>query len=320
MSNGSSGNSADPLSHLRNWDHPNSLGWQLWRRTQSTGLLTQPTQRDLARFHANTLRNPAPLASDIRKRWRVGEISSVYRFGLDLPFFLGRVPFYRGSTSDHLSLAGSEAAVRITDTSRNFLPYQKSPFSVTTTSVRSLNPAADTQRPEQAIEPRSASESHDTVNSVARRVEPSADSLKDKQSEWDSSDFALTTTLAHRESPLPQRLMMTVQTLPLNRGTELLSSAIVDRYKSIPAPVQRSHRSFSGAENRLSTRFQPVYESSQLLNTSRQGAFTTMTNSFSSVPDASVRGAADTGSQVRTSTHDSTIATAQPRDYEAGII
>src|SRR5262245_21102932 len=295
MSNGSSRNPGHPDNPAQNWDHPNSLGWQVWRRAQSTGLLTQPIQRDLARFHANTLRNPAPLASDIRRRWRVGENSSVYRFGLDLPLFFGRAPSYPGTTSHHPSLAESKAAVRITDTSRNFLPHEKSPFSVAATLVGSPSPAADTQNLEQAIVPRSASESDDTVNSVERRSEPSASSLKDEQSEWNSSDFAPTTTLARREGPLPQRLMTTVQTLPLNRGTELLSSAIMDRHKSIPAPVQRAHRRFLGTENRISTRLRPAYETSELLNTSRQGAFITMTNSFSSVRDASVRGAADTG-------------------------
>src|SRR5215813_6996003 len=186
MSNGSSENSRD-RSHR--WDHPSGLGWQVWRRAQSTGLLTQPIQRDLARFRANTLGNPAPLVSDIRRRWRVGENTSVYRFGLDLPLFLGWVPPYRSGTSHHLSVAGSEAARRITDTSRNFLPHEKSRFSVTATLVGSPSPAADTQRPDQAIEPPSVSESDDTVKSVARRVEPPADSSKDKQSEWDSSDF-----------------------------------------------------------------------------------------------------------------------------------
>src|SRR5262249_24872030 len=154
MSNGSSENSRD-RSH--SWDHPNGLGWQVWRRAQSTGLLTQPIRRDLARFRANTLRNPAPLVSDIRRRWRVGENSSVYGVGLDLPLFLGWVPPYRSSASHHLSVSGSEAARRITDTSRNFLPHEKSRSSVTATLVGSPSPAADPQRPEQAIEPPSAS-------------------------------------------------------------------------------------------------------------------------------------------------------------------
>src|SRR5262249_55368255 len=147
-----------------------------------------------------------------------------------------------------------------------------------------------------------------------------ASELEKKKGDGSSSNSVLTTTLTRRESPLPQKLITTVQTLPLNRGTELLSSVIMDRYKSIPAPVQRSHRRFSEAEDPNSTLLQPVYETSELLNTSRQGAFSTMTNSFSSVRDASVRGAADTGAQVRTSGQDSTIAKAQPRDYQAGII
>src|SRR5262245_29018403 len=319
MSNGSSENSHD---RSRSWDHPNSLGWQVWRRAQSTGLLTQPIQRDLARFRANTLRNPAPLVSDIRRRWRVGENSSVYRFGLDLPLFLGWVPSYRGSISHHLSVAGSEAAGRITDTSRNFSPHEKSRFSVTATSVGSPSPAADTQKPAEAIVPRSASESEETVvNLVTRRAEPSASSLEAKQSKWNSSNFALTTTLARRESPLPQRLMTTVQTFLLNSRTELLSSAIVDRYKSIPAPVQKSSRRFSGTEERISTLLQPVYKTSELLKTSpRHRAFSTTTNNFPSVPDASGPVAADTGAEFRTSGQDSTIAMAQPRDYEGGII
>src|SRR5215831_4939321 len=309
MSNGSSENSLDG-SH--SWDHPNGLGWQVWRRAQSTGLLTQPIQRDLARFRANTLRNPALLVSDIRRRWRVGENTSVYRFGLDLPLFLGWVPPYRSGSSHHLSVAGSEAARRITDTSRNFLPHEKSRFSVTATLVGSPSPAADTQKPAEAIVPRSASESEDTVvNSVARRAEPSASSLEEKQSEWNSCNFALTTL---RESPLPQKLITTVQTFPLNRRTELLSSAIMDRYKSIPAAVQESSRRFSRTEERISTLLQPVNEISELLKTSpRHRAFSTTTNNFPFVPDVSARGAADAGGERRTSGQDSTIAMAQPR-------
>ena len=315
MSNGSSENFRD-RSH--SWDHPNGLGWQVWRRAQSTGLLTQPIQRDLARFRANTLRNPAPLVSDIRRRWRVGENTSVYRFGLDLPLFLGWVPPYRSGTSHHLSVAGSEAARRITDTSRNFLPHEKSRFSVTATLVGSPSPAADTQKPAEAIVPRSASESEDTVvNSVARRAEPSASSLEEKQSEWNSSNFALTTL---RESPLPQKFITTVQTFPLNSRTELLSSAIIHRYKSIPAAVQKSSRRFSRTEESISTLLQPVYETSELLKTSpRHRAFSTTTNNFPSVPDVSARGATDAGGERRTSGQDSTIAMAQPRDYQAGI-
>src|SRR5262249_22997694 len=193
-------------------------------------------------------------------------------------------------TSHHLSAAGSEAARRITDTSRNFLPQEKSRFSVTATLVGSPSPAADTQRPEQAIE--SASESDDTVKSVARRAEPSASSLEEKQSEWNSSNIALTTTLTRRESPLPQKLITTVQTFPLNRRTELLSSAIIHRYKSIPAAVQESSRRFSRTEERISTLLQPVNEISELLKTSpRHRAFSTTTNNFPSVPDVSARGA-----------------------------
>jgi hypothetical protein len=93
MSNESSVNSVEMVDRARSWDHPNGLGWQLWRRAQSTGLLIQPIQRDLALFRAS-IRDPAPLASDIRRRWGVGANTSVDRFGLDLPFFFGTFSFF----------------------------------------------------------------------------------------------------------------------------------------------------------------------------------------------------------------------------------
>ena len=123
MSNESSVNSVEMVDRARNWDHPNGLGWQLWRRAQSTGLLIQPIQRDLALFRAS-IRDPAPLASDIRRRWGVGANTSVDRFGLDLPFFLGRFPFFRGSTAQHLSESGPGTAHRSADISRSSSAYE----------------------------------------------------------------------------------------------------------------------------------------------------------------------------------------------------
>src|SRR5215813_8292005 len=123
MSNGLYRNSADLATHAQNWNQPNGLGWQVWRRAQSTGLLTQLIQRDLARFRTNILMDPAPLASDIRRRWGVGGNTSVDRFGLDLPLFLGHSPFFRGSTSHHPSGLGPETVLRSTDTYQRSSPY-----------------------------------------------------------------------------------------------------------------------------------------------------------------------------------------------------
>ena len=196
MSNGSSGSSGDAVNRSRNWDHPNGLGWQVWRRTQSTGLLTQPIQRDLARLRANILNDPAPLASDIRRRWGVGGNTSVDRFGLDLPLFLGHSPFFRGSTSHHLSGLGPETVHRSTDTSRISLAHKMSRLSDETTLLGSPRTEADREETAQAMVPRSAGGS--------ANAEPSPASLKQGRSEQNSSRFALTTTLTRQESLLPQ--------------------------------------------------------------------------------------------------------------------
>ena len=150
MSNESSVNSVEIMDRARNWDHPNGLGWQLWRRAQSTGLLTQPIQRDLARFRAS-VRDPAPLASDIRRRWGVDANTSVNRFGLDLPFFLQRFPFFRGSTAHHLSESGPGTARR----SANTLPVSSADAiaRLPDATRASSGPAADMHETAQAMAP-----------------------------------------------------------------------------------------------------------------------------------------------------------------------
>ena len=155
MSNESSVNSVERVDRARNWDHPNGLGWQLWRRAQSTGLLIQPIQRDLALFRAS-IRDPAPLASDIRRRWGVGANTSVDRFGLDLPFFLGRFPFFRGSTAQHPSESGPGTAHNSANTSRISLAYELSRLPDVTTSPGALSTDADTHEPARVLAPQSA--------------------------------------------------------------------------------------------------------------------------------------------------------------------
>src|SRR5713101_1093524 len=98
MSSGSSESPGGATDRLRNWDHPDGLGWQLWRRVHSTGLLSTQIQRDLARLRANILMNRAPLVADIQRRWGLGQDPVGNRFHPDLPFFFARFPLFYANT------------------------------------------------------------------------------------------------------------------------------------------------------------------------------------------------------------------------------
>ena len=100
MSEGLFENHGDAPGQAPHWDHPDGLGWHLWRRAHSTGLLAQPIQRDLGRFRSHTLIDRAPLADDIRRRWGLGQEPAGYRFPLDLPLFYTRFPRYDASPSE----------------------------------------------------------------------------------------------------------------------------------------------------------------------------------------------------------------------------
>ena len=315
MSNESSVNSVERVDRARNWDHPNGLGWQLWRRAQSTGLLIQPIQRDLALFRAS-IRDPAPLASDIRRRWGVGANTSVDRFGLDLPFFLGRFPFFRGSTAQHLSESGPGTAHSSANISRISLAYELSRLPDVTTSPGALSTEADTHEPARVMAPQSAAGSGDTiVPSLARRAIPAAVSLNQERSGRNDSRFPLT-TLPARRSPLPQPLMTTIQRLPLVSGTGFLSSAILERYNSIPALVQRSRAKFPETENRsVLALMQPFYEASAPLKTTARSQFGTTANRSPSVPDALARDVAARQGELQAGAQDSPVLTAQSVDY-----
>ena len=73
-------NPGDATDRSRHWDHPDGLGWQLWRRAHSTGLSTQQIQRDVVRFRSYILMDRAPLAADIRRRWGLGQEPVGHRF------------------------------------------------------------------------------------------------------------------------------------------------------------------------------------------------------------------------------------------------
>ena len=120
MSKPSSGTSG---GDSRTWDQPDGLGWQVWRRARSTALLTQPTQRDLARLRSNILRDPAPLLTDIRRRWALGD-SVVNRFSLSSPLlWVQRRAFHDGVGVEPAVLAPlSPRYPGITDVASSALP------------------------------------------------------------------------------------------------------------------------------------------------------------------------------------------------------
>jgi hypothetical protein len=318
MSNGLSRNSADLATHAQNWNQPNGLGWQVWRRAQSTGLLTQPIQRDLARLRTNILNDPARLASDIRRRWGVDGNTGADRFGLDLPLFLGHSPFFRGSTSHHLSGLLPETVFRSTDTSQGYSPYGTSRSPDRSTFPSSSSTEVDTQETSRVMAPQSGGGSDDTVvGSVARRVEPLAVSLMRQRIGIgrNSSLFDLPMTLPLRRSPLPEGSTTTVGTVPLNTGTRLLSAGIVERYKTILGSQQRSRTKFPQTDDRSDLALmQPLHEASAPLRTTVRGEFGATAGRSLPVSEISARGAANRGGELRTGAQYSPIATAQPRN------
>jgi hypothetical protein len=249
MSNGSSRDSREPVSRSRNWDHPGSLGWEVWRRAQSTGLLTQPIQRDWSRFHANTLMDPAPLASEIRRRWGADGNPSIGRFALDLPLFSGYFPFFRARSSHHLSASGPETARRFSDTSR--VVSEKSRSAVATTFPGSPSSVAERQETAPAMVPPSVHRWAHT--NAVQRVTTNPESAKQEPSEQNSRRFALRTTLVRQEGLSPQRITATVGTLPLNPGPRLLSTDIIERHQLMPGWQRKPNVEFSESENRFAT-------------------------------------------------------------------
>jgi hypothetical protein len=115
MSEGLFENRGDAPGQAPHWDHPDGLGWHLWRRAHSTGLLAQPIQRDLGRLRSHTLIDRAPLADDIRRRWGLGQEPAGYRFPLDLPLFYTRFPRYDASPSEAQPASTVQLLRRSTD-------------------------------------------------------------------------------------------------------------------------------------------------------------------------------------------------------------
>src|SRR5262249_38873935 len=115
MSIGSSGKAGGWGDHSQGWNDPNGLGWQLWRRAQSTGLLVRQVQRQLDRLRISSLSSRHSLASEIRGRWGLGRGS---QSGGDLPLFLGRFRWFGPSRWQPRPTVGPGAAWRPTNIDR----------------------------------------------------------------------------------------------------------------------------------------------------------------------------------------------------------
>src|SRR5262245_14197935 len=72
------------MSITGKWDDPNGLGWQVWRRAQSSGLIVPRIRAQLTQRRIGGVSGPA-LAADIRRRWGIGS-PAAWRGG-ELPLF-----------------------------------------------------------------------------------------------------------------------------------------------------------------------------------------------------------------------------------------
>src|SRR5215831_4737185 len=94
------------------WDDPNGLGWQVWRRAQSTGLVVERTRTQLARRRLGGVSAHLALAADIHRRWGIGW-PAAWRGG-DLPLFAAHVGGLAASRWQHAPPAARGAAQRPT--------------------------------------------------------------------------------------------------------------------------------------------------------------------------------------------------------------
>jgi hypothetical protein len=129
MSEGLFENRGDTTGQEPHWDHPDGLGWHLWRRAHSTGLLTQLIQRDVQRFGGRSLMDRAPLADDIRRRWGLDQEPAGDRFHLDVPLFYARFPWYNAGPSEAQPSTTVQSLHRSTDVRSVSVPSRKLPLS-----------------------------------------------------------------------------------------------------------------------------------------------------------------------------------------------
>src|SRR5215475_4164484 len=111
MSSGLTEGPGGDTDRSHNWDHPDGLGWQLWRRTRATGLLTTQIQRDVARLRAHISLPHVSLAAEIHRRWGLGQDSIAHRYHPNLPFLVPRFPFFYPS-APHEQLSSMQRSPR----------------------------------------------------------------------------------------------------------------------------------------------------------------------------------------------------------------
>src|SRR5215468_972369 len=157
------------------WDDPSGLGWQVWRRAQSTGLVVERTRTQLARRRLGGVSAHHALAADIRRRWGVGW-PAAWRGG-DLPLFAAHFgglaasrwqhgPPGAGDTERHPTIAGRY--VTGASPARAVDPIEPSAAAVTWTSDFGIGTAVPASSP--AGVPVSASRSRPPGSVVERSV------------------------------------------------------------------------------------------------------------------------------------------------------
>src|SRR5215831_8881055 len=109
------------------WDDPNGLGWQVWRRAQSTGLVVERTRTQLARRRLGGVSAHHALAADIRRRWGIGW-PAAWRGG-DLPLFAAHFAGLAASRWQHGPPAARDTA-RHPTIARRYVTRASPAFSV----------------------------------------------------------------------------------------------------------------------------------------------------------------------------------------------
>jgi hypothetical protein len=262
MANESSENTGATVSRAPNWDHPDGLGWRLWRRAQTTGLLTQPIQRQLARSQAVFPRDPVPLATAIRRRWAAGENAGAAWYLGDLPFFLERFALSQARLEPQLSMPRFTTARRSVNASPVSSAHAIAPGPVATTSTSSPSAGGAGEAAQaMAVKPQSAGGSdYNPANSVAQRNQPLSPSLTEVKFVGRSVRVASPTFLARSNLP-PRAPIEMVRAVPLNRGTANIISAIGARHMPMTALLRHASVKSWGTENRSPfTDLQATYE------------------------------------------------------------
>jgi len=272
MANESSEDRGGRAKHSRNWDQPDGLGWEVWRRARSTALLSQPMQRDLARLRTHVLRDPAPLLTDIRRRWALAEDSVVDRFSLSSPLFWARRRvFHDGVSAEPAGLAPlSSRRTAQTDVA-------SSAFHPPLSGATELPHAVKTMGGERPHEPEFVQRKAKSSGSIdvkpdVERFRQTADLLQRRVS-GPARPFA-----TQGQGSLPERLVSRdVQSLPLSSRTPLSASVGRRQDMRLLGSMHAMTGSFSGGERaRISAQWGAASVPAPLIASKRNRDFSTV--------------------------------------------